>query len=206
MPGQIFSGTECKSIDPSVKANGLLEAVNTCPSCGNGPTCTYNGQLGIRYGHCYTMKDTSDMEITRDLSTFYLQAYKTVEGNRGLVFRICRSTTNCTEKLNEFVPEGGFWFQRDEKGLFNTAPDFMNIAAATGSALNVFPLIPPANFTGKGTCIFGKCAVCVQLATPPYGLSRIAGYKIVSGTNPSDCIHWQYEETNCIPAAHGIGV
>lgn len=202
MPGQIFSGTECKSIDPSVKANELLKAVDTCPSCGNGPACTYNGQLGIRYGHCYTMKDTSDMEITRDLTNSYMQAHKTVDGNRGLVFRICRSTTNCTEKLNEFVPEGGFWFQRDEKGPYDSAPDFINIIGVLTAA----PLYPPANFTGKGTCIFGQCAICVQLASPPYGLSRTSGYKILSVTNPSNCIHWQYEETNCIPAVHGAGV
>lgn len=203
MPGQIFSGTECKSIDQSVKASELLNADDICPSCGNGPTCTYNGQLGIRYGHCYTMKDTSDMEITRDNTLYYLQAYKTVEGHRGLVFRICHSTTNCTEKLNEFVSEGDFWFQRDEKGVYEgSGPNFVNLVGGYLYAA----ASPPANFTGKGTCIFGQCAICVQLASPPYGLSRIAGYKIVSTTNPSNCIQWQYEETSCIPAVHGAGL
>ena len=100
------------------------QADGSCRSCGNGNVCSSSGHLGIRYGRCYTMKDTNSQEIRRDdgggaegaLLSKYIQADTPVNGVRGLVFRICYSTTSCTQKNDQYVPEGDHWFQLDEQG------------------------------------------------------------------------------------------
>ena len=214
MLGQVFSGTACKSINSPAVSD---QAAGPCPSCGNGNVCSYYGNLGIRYGHCYTMKDTSGQEIRRDdggasegaLLSKYTQADKEVTGPRGLVFRICNSTTNCNQKLDQYVPEGGYWFQLDEQGYRYEAdpqPGWMVFLVNTyNMVVSPSPTIPAfytaANFTGKGTCIFGECAICLQ-----FGASGTPGWlgmttylnDVISAPNTRNCKQYYYEETNCI--------
>ena len=135
-----------------------------------------NGLLGIRYGHCYTMKDTSNREIMRDETTLYKQMDTSVEGHLGHVFRICHSPTSCSESFNQNVPEGGSLFQRDEMGGKSyEGPSFMSYYGGVTLILGNPALpqyYPSASLTGKGTCIFGECAICVQFGSRAgFGLS-----------------------------------
>lgn len=213
MPNQNFWGTACKFIDQPVKSEESLGTANNCPTCGNGNVCSYNDQLGIRYGHCYTMKDSSNRELMRDESYYYKNADTSVEGHPGLSFRICLSSTNCTQNLDQYVPEGGSWFQRDDRGgNAYTGPSFVSNGG------NFYYLVlgnptyptatPPVNFTGKGTCIFGECSICVQFGNGNpsgfHGMARVPGYFIAAVSNPSTCVQFHYEETACSPAVNAI--
>ncbi|KAG8534376.1 uncharacterized protein KY384_001221 [Bacidia gigantensis] len=211
-PGQLFIGSACRSAPMSVKP--LDTSQGPCPSCGNGPVCSYYGNLGLRYNHCYLMKDSGGNEI-RQNGGFYVNQDLVVNGERSIPFRICANSTNCSVNKDNYVPEGGFWFQLDEQGPSgnpNGQPGWVVFSTDWLSVATVVPPAPglpgptPTNFTGVGTCTFGECAICIKFGAPGgylgyLGLASLgggAGTGPIAVANNRSCRAWHYEETNCI--------
>lgn len=154
------------------------------------------------------MKDSGGNEIRRDTSIEYINQDTAASGERGIPFRICASSTNCSVSMDQYVPEGGNWFQLDEQGYrgdTTNSPGWVSMPAAVNSYLVVrstsaspAPYIL-ANFTGTGTCIFGDCAICIKFGS--FGLSSFSGglgSAPITVPNTRQCKPFYYEETNCI--------
>ena len=160
------------------------------------------------------MKDSGGNEIRRSVNTEYINQDLDVSGERGIPFRICASSTNCSVNMDQYVPEGGTWLQLDEQGYradTTNSPGWMSflpgylymVVTPTSTAPTSYIL---ANFTGKGTCIFGDCAICIKFASAT-GTANSLGLSSYTGSlgsapipvqNTRQCKPFYYEETSCI--------
>ncbi|MCJ1422186.1 hypothetical protein MMC29_000065 [Sticta canariensis] len=159
--------------------------------------------IGLQYGHCYTMKDTSQRQIQRLDLRYAMDS--TSSGFKGLVFRICKSTQDCRLNIDEYVPLDGAWYQLDQLGYrdHNTSGwvghsgyiwSLTNIRDADNLALK---------FNGTAVTIFGECAICLRLADQAYsnwmGTANYAGNDVLLLTrNPVSCRQFYYQETTCL--------
>ena len=159
------------------------------------------------------MKDSDGNQILRS-NPWYINHDKLASftGARGIPFRICATSTNCSVMRDQYVPAGGSWLQLDEQGVESdtkSSPGWIYFDAgylAVYSSSNSVVGIPLANFTGQGNCIFGECAICISLASTPTGctgsgLSATAGCcgtGIQCVQNSRQCQPYYYEETSCI--------
>lgn len=176
-----------------------------CSGCGNGNVCSANGHLGIQYGHCYTMTDLNGNQIQRDEDYRYKQQGFSNDRTIGLVFRICNSTVDCTQKLDQYVPERGYWFQLDQNGWRDgTSPGWMIFADIWVLSMSKtwstggYPL---ANFTGKGSCFFGECAISLQFGIGDnpglLGMASYGGGTLSRCSNPNSWRPYYYQEVGC---------
>lgn len=206
--GQVFVEAACRTLGPlAVSSPPILPMDSGCAGCGNGAVCSANGHLGIQYGHCYTMTDSNGRQIQRDEGYFYRQSSPSNDNNAfiGLVFRVCNSTADCTQKQDQFVPERGNWFQLDQYGWRDgTSPGwviFTNTWVLSMSTTWNYGGFPPANFTGKGSCFFGKCAISLQFgisdATAMTGMASYGGGLLSRCNNPNSWKPYYYEEVPC---------
>ncbi|MCJ1422185.1 hypothetical protein MMC29_000064 [Sticta canariensis] len=136
--------------------------------------------IGLQYGHCYTMKDTSQRKIQRVNLAYAMGG--TVLGFKGLVFRICKSTQDCWLNIHEYVPLNGAWYQLDQLG-------------DTGKQA--------LKFNGTAVTIFGECAICLRLADQAYlNWMGTANSPLDNGLtltpNPVSCRQFYYQETSCL--------
>ncbi|MCJ1427224.1 hypothetical protein MMC29_005127 [Sticta canariensis] len=162
-----------------------------------------NVGIGLQYGHCYTMKDTSQRQIQRMDRIYVMDS--TVSGFKGLVFRICKSTQDCRLNANEYVPLNGAWYQLDQLGYRDyTTSGWVGHSDYTWVLTDIKDTPNQAlNFNGTAVTIFGECAICLRLAkqargdwwgTANYGSNDI----LTLSVNPVSCRQFYYEETSCL--------
>ncbi|MCJ1468067.1 hypothetical protein MMC07_006693 [Pseudocyphellaria aurata] len=172
------------------------------------PVCPdTNTGIGLRYGYCYTMKDTSQRQIQR-YDTKYIMDSTRYDGFKGLVFRICKSTHNCWSDYGHYVPLDGAWYQLDQLGWRDAATSgwlghsgyewyLTDIKNADNLALK---------FNGTAVNIFGECAICLRLAEKAYGdwmgTANYAGGDVLTlSLNPVSCRQFYYQQTTCLKEA-----
>ena len=176
---------------------------NTVDDCGRFGICPPPGTLGLQYGKCYTMVDTNRRPIQR-LDTQYVMD-GTVNGFKALVFRICNSTSNCNQAQNEWVPEGGSWYQLDQMGYRDLpAPGWLGHSGYLWYLTDIKDNPSQAlRFTAKSTYILGGYALCLRLAAKAYGdwmgTANLGGADALSiALNPNTCRPFYYESTTCL--------
>lgn len=62
-----FIGGSCRA--PKFEMTEYV--TNSCPKVPNEFVCACDGNLGIKYGHCYTMTDINGLQLNRDLAGQY---------------------------------------------------------------------------------------------------------------------------------------
>lgn len=205
-PNQTFLRTSCTAPTPLPRLNSPAVQIDSgCSGCGNGNLCSANGHLGIQYGHCYTMTDSNGKQITRDEDYRYKQQDYQNDRTIGLVFRVCNSTYDCTQKLDQYVPERGYWFQLDQNGWRDgKSPGWMifrdtyvlSMAKSWGNDGQ-----PYANFTGKGSCFFGNCAISLQFGISDtsglLGMASYGGGTLSRCNNLNSWRPYSYQEVAC---------
>lgn len=87
-PGQVFKNGEC-SPKKKPSPNPSPEPSPRCPACTNNYACACDGNLGIQYGHCYTMTDVNGLHLNRDVGGTY-QSGGDIDN---LIFRVTRKQT-----------------------------------------------------------------------------------------------------------------
>lgn len=170
---------------------------------GTEGVCSGPEGLGIRYGHCYTMKDTSQRQIQRLDKTYQMDS--TSNGFKGLVFRICKSTSDCTLNVHEYVPQDGSWYQLDQMGYRDEAASgWLGHSGYRWFLTNINDRNQQAlNFNATAVVIFNECALCLRLATPSYltwmGTANFAANDVLTlSQNPVSCRQFYYTETTCL--------
>ena len=168
-----------------------------------------NVGIGLQYGHCYTMKDTSQRQIQRSDYTYIMDG--TASGFKGLVFRICKSTQDCRLNAHEYVPLNGAWYQLDQLG-FRDLPTsgWLGRSGFTWYLTDIKDAGNLAlNFNGTAVNIFGECAICLRLARQAYstwmGTANYAGNDVLTlSLNPVSCRQFYYQETTCLTEAGAV--
>jgi hypothetical protein len=204
--GQTFLGTTCMVATPPAHLNSPAPQIeSSCSGCGYGNVCSGNGHLGIQYGHCYTMTDSNGKQIQRDEGYQYKQQGVSNDKTIGLVFRICNSTADCTQKLDQYVPEHGNWYQLDQNGWRDgTSPGWMIFTSTWVLSMSTTwntQSYPLANFTGKGSCFFGNCAISLQFGRSDnsnlLGMASYGGGYLSRCSNPNSWRPYHYQEVAC---------
>lgn len=186
-----------------VVSNQVALDIKEKQNYGTQGVCSGSEGLGIRYGHCYTMKDTSQRQIQRADKTYQMDS--TSNGFKGLVFRICKSPLDCTLNVHEYVPQDGSWYQLDQMGYRDdTASGWLGRSGFTWTLTDITDKNQMAlNFNATAVVIFNECALCLRLATTSYltwmGTANYAGNDVLTlSKNPVSCRQFYYTETTCL--------
>lgn len=98
---------------------GGVVTTTTAGSCGcsTGSPCFSKDSLGIQYGKCYNLIDTNGLPLGREVNGVYQSG-----GDVGnLMFRVCKSTDDCSADAGTFVtPHTGKFFLQDQQGWVRT--------------------------------------------------------------------------------------
>lgn len=81
--------------------------------CSAGIPCATKESLGIQYGKCYNLIDTNGLPLNRKVDGVYQSG-----GDVGnLMFRVCKTTDDCSTDAGTFVPAmNGKFFLQDQQG------------------------------------------------------------------------------------------
>lgn len=81
--------------------------------CATGTPCSTEDELGLQYGHCYNLIDTNGLPLGRDTGG----TYQSGGDVHNLIFRVCKSTDDCSGDLGKHVPQHtGKFFLQDQQG------------------------------------------------------------------------------------------
>lgn len=153
--------------------------------------------LGIRYGKCYILKDTSGSPLGRNNEGAYCS-----DGCefRNLIFRVCKSTSDCHARNGREVPYKQSWVLQDQTGFPN--PWWWSEYPPGGPYLfssRSTSFAAPLN--GKKHCNRGRCSVCIRLARGA-GIQLLiysdGRYYLASSSDPKSCVKFFFEETSCL--------
>ncbi|OJJ42271.1 hypothetical protein ASPZODRAFT_77258, partial [Penicilliopsis zonata CBS 506.65] len=156
--------------------------------------------LGIKYGHCYTMTDVNGLHLNREISGTY-QSGGDIDN---LIFRVCKSTDDCSGNQGQFVPDDGTWYLQDQlgsrggkgPGWFGNISPHMGIVEANRADR-------AAKFKGEGFCMFGDCAICLRLTdsglSAPCPMGAISDKAHIGrASNPNNCKAYRFQEVKCV--------
>ncbi|KAI9729546.1 MAG: hypothetical protein M1834_006742 [Cirrosporium novae-zelandiae] len=198
--GQCCKYGDIFKVDPKTGSRECIKAPEPHGSCIKDYVCGFNGHLGLKYGHCYTMTDINGLQLNRNAEGIYQSG-----GDIGnLIFRVCKSTENCDPDMKVYVPEGGSWVLQDQFGSpITNGPGWfggiqeqhMRITGDTEDAVRL---------TATAFCMFGDCAHCLRLeggdgisAIRPMGLGAPMAY-IGAAQNPHSCKAYRFQEIQCV--------
>ena len=69
--GQTFTGGSCQTPAPPPPPAPPAPAKSTCNNCPDDYVCACDGNLGIKYGSCYTLTDTNGQPLNREIGGVY---------------------------------------------------------------------------------------------------------------------------------------
>ncbi|KAI2146774.1 hypothetical protein LOZ52_006569 [Ophidiomyces ophidiicola] len=191
-PGERYRDGDCHREEP-------LPA--RCMACSNKFACQCDGNLGIRYGHCYTMTDINGLHFNRAVDGTY-QSGGDIDN---LIFKVCKTTADCDADKGRFVPDDGTWSLQDQLGQRgDTGPGWFGNQLPHMAIANFKTPALAAIFRGEGYCMYGDCAICLRLfpdkglsAPCPLGASAAMAH-IGAANNPLNCKAYRFQEIKCV--------
>ncbi|KAI6845298.1 hypothetical protein KC332_g14420 [Hortaea werneckii] len=212
-PGPDLPAGQQSSVRPTMQpkpsapamSSPLEQRTDEC-GCNKRQKCFDDNTLGVEYGKCYNIIDVNGLPLNQQVGHFSDRQYQSGGEIGNLIFRICKSTDDCSADIGTPVePESDTFYIQDQFGWrgWKHGPGWMANACGAHFCVDHRPSYAVL-FQGSGQCIYGEPAICLRDGAEGQGMGAPCPMGDPEKThfgytrNPNPCKAFRFIETQCM--------